>query len=84
MSLFSCTTFDKKRMLEGIRAGIRAASEESAVLGGPQIKLSEPWSELGGPQSELGGPQNKLGGPQSQLGGPQSQVEGSQGGRGRD
>ena len=49
---------------------------EAAALGGPRIKLVEPWSQLGGPQSQLGGPQSQLGGPQSQLGGPQSQVGG--------
>ncbi len=42
---------------------IGVASEETAALEGPQIKLGEPWSQLVGPQSQQGGTQSQLGGP---------------------
>ena len=47
---------------------------EAVVLGGPRIKLAEPWSQLRGPQREREGPQSQLGGRLIPLGRPPSKL----------
>ena len=49
-------------------------SEEAVVMGGPQIKLGEPWSQVGGPQSQLVELQSQLGGPWIQFVGSPSKL----------
>ena len=45
------TSWEGLRTSLGLKISLEShtASEEAAVLGGPRIKLGEPWNQLGAP-----------------------------------